>query len=46
MPPLRPNEIWSLDFMHDELYVGRRFRTLNVLAKASASCWTSRSTRR
>jgi len=26
-----PNEIWSLDFMHDALYVGRRFRTLNVL---------------
>jgi len=29
--PLLPNEIWSLDFMHDTLYVGRRFRTLNVL---------------
>jgi putative transposase len=26
-----PNEIWSLDFMHDALYVGRRFRTLNIL---------------
>jgi len=26
-----PNEIWSLDFMHDALYVGRRFRTLHVL---------------
>ena len=29
--PCIPNEIWSVDFMHDALYVGRRFRTLNVL---------------
>jgi putative transposase len=29
--PLAPNEIWSLDFMSDSLYQGRRFRTLNVL---------------
>ena len=27
----RPNQVWALDFMHDTLYVGRRFRTLNVL---------------
>ncbi len=26
-----PNVIWALDFMEDSLYVGRRFRTLNVL---------------
>ena len=26
-----PNEIWSLDFMSDSLYQGRRFRTLNIL---------------
>ena len=25
------NAVWSVDFMHDTLYVGRRFRTLNVL---------------
>ena len=25
------NAIWALDFMHDTLYGGRRFRTLNVL---------------
>ncbi len=30
LPPL-PNAAWSVDFMHDRLYVGRRFRTLNVL---------------
>jgi len=29
--PARANAIWSLDFMQDTLYVGRRFRTLNVL---------------
>ena len=29
--PVRPNEIWALDFMSDSLYQGRRFRTLNVL---------------
>lgn len=29
--PAQPNVVWSLDFMHDTLYVGRRFRTLNVL---------------
>lgn len=29
--PRLPNEIWSLDFMSDALYPGRRFRTLNIL---------------
>ncbi len=27
----RGNEIWSLDFMSDSLYQGRRFRALNIL---------------
>ena len=31
MAPTRLNEIWALDFMHDALYGGRRFRTLNVI---------------
>ncbi len=26
-----PNEVWSIDFMHDGLYGGRPFRTFNVL---------------
>ena len=26
--PAQPNAVWSLDFMHDTLYVGRCFRTL------------------
>lgn len=28
-PPL-PDKLWSMDFMHDTLYHGKRFRTLNV----------------
>ncbi len=29
--PSVANTVWALDFMSDALYVGRRFRTLNVL---------------
>lgn len=29
--PERANQVWSIDFMHDALYSGKRFRTLNVL---------------
>jgi len=29
--PAALNVVWSLDFVHDALYDGRRFRTLNVL---------------
>ena len=29
--PQRPNEVWSMDFMADQLDDGRSFRTLNVL---------------
>ena len=25
------NHQWALDFMHDALYCGKRFRTLNVV---------------
>jgi putative transposase len=31
LAPALLNGIWALDFMHDALYGGRRFRTLNVL---------------
>ena len=31
MAPDGLNDVWSLDFVHDALYGGRRFRTLNVL---------------
>lgn len=29
--PERPDEVWCLDFVHDQLWWGRRLRTLNVL---------------
>jgi putative transposase len=29
--PNRPNEVWSMDFMHDELRDGRKFRLFNLL---------------
>lgn len=31
MSPERPNEVWSMDFMHDSLHNGRKFRVLNIL---------------
>ena len=33
--PSMLNGIWALDFMHDALYGGRPFRTLNVLDEAN-----------
>ena len=29
--PNRQNDVWSMDFMHDQLSDGRRFRTLNII---------------
>ncbi len=29
--PQRPNEAWSLDFIHDELSNGKKFRALTVV---------------
>jgi putative transposase len=29
--PAQPNETWSMDFMHDTLMNGRKFRVLNVI---------------
>jgi len=29
--PTRPNERWSMDFVHDTLASGRKFRTLNIV---------------
>ena len=29
--PLTPNAVWSIDFMHDQLADGRKYRSLNVL---------------
>jgi putative transposase len=30
-PPSRPNGVWSMDFMHDQLSDARSFRSLNVI---------------
>ena len=29
--PTAPGRMWSMDFMHDTLYCGKRFRTLNII---------------
>src|SRR3546814_18460424 len=29
--PALPNQRWSLDFVHDQLVTGRRFRVLNIV---------------
>jgi putative transposase len=29
--PAAPGRMWSMDFMHDTLYCGKRFRTLNII---------------
>jgi putative transposase len=34
----RPNERWSMDFVHDYLADGRRFRTLNVVDAFTREC--------
>ena len=35
---LLPNARWSLDFVHDQLACGRRFRILNVVDDATREC--------
>nr|WP_246616369.1 IS3 family transposase [Thaumasiovibrio subtropicus] len=32
------NHQWALDFMHDTLYCGKRFRTLNILDESTREC--------
>lgn len=34
----QPNHQWALDFMHDTLYCGKRFRTLNILDEGTREC--------
>ena len=34
----RPNARWSVDFVHDQLSSGRRFRILNVIDDVTKEC--------
>jgi putative transposase len=36
--PTRPNERWSMDFVHDTLATGRKFRTLNIVDDFTREC--------
>jgi len=38
--PTERNHIWSLDFMHDALYRGKAFRTLNVIDESNREALT------
>ncbi len=33
-----PNQRWSLDFVHDQLVAGRRFRVLNIVDDVTREC--------
>ena len=33
-----PNQRWSLDFVHDQLATGRRFRVLNIVVDVTREC--------
>ena len=33
-----PNQRWSLDFVHDQMVSGRRFRVLNVVDDVTREC--------
>lgn len=33
-----PNQQWALDFIHDTLYCGKRFRALNVIDEGTREC--------
>lgn len=33
-----PNIQWALDFVHDSLYCGNRFRTLNIIDEGTREC--------
>lgn len=34
----RPNQRWSMDFVHDKLWNGRRFRMLNIIDQFTKEC--------
>jgi putative transposase len=36
-----PNQCWSLDFVHDQLVTGRRFRVLNIVDDVTRECFAA-----
>lgn len=36
--PLRPNQQWSMDFIHDKLWEGRKFRSLSIVDTFTHEC--------
>ena len=36
--PTLPNQRWSLDFVHDQMATGRRFRVLNIVDDVTREC--------
>ena len=38
LQPTRPNQVWAMDFMHDTLADGRKFRTLNIVDVYTREC--------
>ena len=36
--PALPNQRWSLDFVHDQMITGRRFRVFNVVDDVTREC--------
>lgn len=36
--PVKPNQVWSMDFVHDRLASGRVFKCLNVVDECSREC--------
>jgi putative transposase len=36
--PAKPNQVWAMDFMHDTLADGRKFRTLNIVDVYTREC--------
>jgi putative transposase len=36
--PMLPNQRWSLDFVHDQMVTGRRFRVLNIVDDVTREC--------
>ena len=43
---LRPDHVWSYDFVHDRTYDGKAFRTLNILDEYTRECLSIRVDRK